>query len=122
MLFIVKPKKGTRPEIDQYPYVLLVQDDWDDYGYKTTFYATLYLSPDEILPLGNVKILEIEQLKGFTKIPQNGFQELGENYCSLGENLEYYETLFNSRSTVIGTFRPSFLRKLLKSRMATLEK
>ena len=100
MLFIVKPRKGPRPETNQFPYVLLVQDDWDDFGYKTTFYATLHLSLNEQLELGNIKILKKGQLKGLTEMPQGPFVELGENYCSLGENLEYYETLFKQGSTI----------------------
>lgn len=32
-----------------FPYVVLVHDNWDDYGYKTTFSATLHRSDRERL-------------------------------------------------------------------------
>jgi hypothetical protein len=43
MWFVVKFREGHSPTTDEYPHVVLVQDNWDDYGYKTTFSATLHL-------------------------------------------------------------------------------
>ena len=94
MWFIVKFREGRRPTTDEYPHVVLVQDNWDDYGYRTTFSATLYLTEEENVELGIVKILQKEQTGGYTPMPHQPFQDLGPNYCSLGGDLDYYEKLF----------------------------
>lgn len=94
MLFHVEVRDGSKSKIEQYPFVLLVQDNWDDYFYKTTFYVTLHLSSEEKIDLGNVKILKKDQRSGYTEMPKKPFTELNGDYCSLGANLDYYESLF----------------------------
>lgn len=47
MRFIVNFREGESQKTSRYPHVVLVQDNWDDYGYKSTFHVTLHLSPDE---------------------------------------------------------------------------
>lgn len=94
MLFIVDFGEGGRPTTDHFPHVLLIQNNWDDYHYKTTFYVILHVSTDEKLELGSVKILKKNQTSGYTPIPRDPFEELGADYCSLGQDLEYYETLY----------------------------
>jgi hypothetical protein len=47
-----------------FPFVLLKQDTWDDYGYKTTFEASLRESEGKTMSLGSVKILHRDQEKG----------------------------------------------------------
>ena len=76
-----------------YPFVVLTWDSWDDYGYKTTFDARVYLSVTEAIDLGVVKILEFSQEGGRTKLPAQPFNELGDEYCSLGHGLDYYEAV-----------------------------
>jgi predicted ATPase len=82
-----------------------VQDNWDDYGYKTTFQATLHISPDENIDLGNIKIMRRDQLGGSTEMPTRAFTSLGENYASLGADLDYYETLYKLGRVI---FQPYF--------------
>jgi len=100
MHFIIKYIKGAKKTPAQYPYVILVQDGWDDFGYKTMFYAELHLSLNEIHHLGNVKILKKGQLKGFTEMPGDKFEKLGKNYCSIGVSLDYYENLFKQGANI----------------------
>ncbi len=100
MKFLVKFIDGRYPKTSKYPHVVLVQDNWDDYGYRTTFQATLHLSEEEELSLGNIKILHEDQTGGFTPMPKRPFQELGPGYCSLGGNLDYYEQLFKCKRSV----------------------
>lgn len=67
-------------------------DNWDDYTFKTAYNADLHVSPDEVYELGTVKILQLGQQDGRTPIPDS-FEELDETFCSLGQDIAYYETL-----------------------------
>src|SRR5438105_3907484 len=103
MRFVVQFVRGASPETRRYPHVVLVQDTWDDYGYKTTFDAVLNMSADDRVQLGNIKILRFDQRAGFTPMPTEPFEALDENYCSVGGNFAYYEKLFNLGAN---TYRP----------------
>lgn len=106
MWFVVKFRERRSPTTQDFPYVVLTQDNWDDYGYRTTFSATLHLSPDESLELGTVKILRKGEAGGFTPMPNVPFESLGPEYCSLGQSLDYYEQLFKlGRSVYHGFLR-----------------
>lgn len=94
MWFVVEFREGKSPSVDRYPHTVLVQDNWDDYSYKTTFQATLHLSEDEKVELGSLKIIKDDQTNGLTSVPRRAFQSLSDKYCSLGGDLEYYEKLF----------------------------
>jgi predicted ATPase len=104
MEFIVQEQnQKTTPVLDKKPYVVLTRDNWDDYGYKTTFSATLYLS-DESFELGGVKILHADQVSGYTEMPEGTFRFLGQKYCSLGTGIDYYEKLFKCGPKVFRTY------------------
>lgn len=94
MRFYILTKKSKLPSRPQYPYATLKADNWDDYGYRTTYEAVIYTSQDISVDLGAMKILEIDQTSGSTPMPKSPFRSLGANYCSLGHGLEYYETLY----------------------------
>ena len=104
MQFVVAFRTGGSPIATEFPYVKLVQDNWDDFGYKTTFYATLNLSQGETIDLGNVKILEESQTGGYTPLPREPFERLGLNFCSLGGDLDYYEKLFKLGRAVYSSY------------------
>ena len=72
----------------------LTQDNWDDYGYKTTFDATLRQAEDDEIELGTLKIMKASQDGGYTDLPKRAFEALGTKFCSLGGDLDYYEKLF----------------------------
>lgn len=92
---VVHPiRTGKSPTTKDYPHVELVQDNWDDYGYKTTFSATLHLTKSEEINLGTVKIMQETQTEGYTELPREAFEHLGPGFCSLGGDLDYYEKLF----------------------------
>lgn len=59
MRFVVKFRSDKSPTTNRYPHAVLVQDNWDDYGYKTTFQVTLHLSTDESYDLGSIKIIQL---------------------------------------------------------------
>ncbi|QOZ84709.1 MULTISPECIES: AAA family ATPase [Chromobacterium] len=94
MRFIVNFREGESPKTNRYPHVVLIQDNWDDYGYKSTFHATLHLSPDESHDLGSIKIIQVEKTGGYTQMPRKPFERLPIGYASLGADLNYYETLY----------------------------
>ena len=86
--------KLPRPPRPKYPFVTLAQDNWDDYGYKTTFSAVLHLSAGTTTELGAVKIMRSDQESGSTKMPKSPFRRLAKSYASLGSELSYYEKLY----------------------------
>ena len=94
MWFVVKFRNGRSYDVEEYPHTILVQDNWDDYGYKSTFEVTLHLSADEGIELGHVKIIQADRLSGYTEIQRRPFEALGEGYASLGGDLDYYENLY----------------------------
>ena len=92
MRFFVTDSSGTPPPNETYPFVVLVDDNWDDYSFKTLFHPVIHLSRNEHVDLRDVKILRLNQPNGRTQVDRN-FEELDESYCSLGQELAYYESL-----------------------------
>ncbi len=92
MRFFVTDSWGSPPRNEPYPFVVLAVDNWDDYSFKTLFHPVVHLSEDERVDLRDVKILRLDQPNGRTQIAQD-FEELDESYCSLGQELAYYESL-----------------------------
>ena len=105
MRFIVRLRSGESPTTNHYPHAVLVQDNWDDYGYKTTFHVTLHVSADETYDLGSIKIIQADRTSGYTDMPQRPFEELPPGHASLGSDLDYYETLYKLGRPV---FEPYF--------------
>lgn len=75
------------------PCVGLQSDNWDDFGHKTLFEASLWLPGGQRIELGAVKILA----KGHattSKVIQTEFSSLSPaQLCSLGQAVDYYEAL-----------------------------
>ncbi|PZP20393.1 MAG: hypothetical protein DI607_00160 [Sphingomonas hengshuiensis] len=105
MRFVVSFREGESPTTNRYPYAVLVQDNWDDYGYRSTFQVTLHLSSTEVFELGNIKIIQANSTGGYTEMPRRPFEQLPVGYASLGADLEYYETIYKLGREV---FRPYF--------------
>ena len=92
MRFFVKNYREPTPSSGEYPFVVLNNDNWDDYGFKTMFHPVIHANPDWTVDLPQVKILKRGQGHGRTSIPEV-FDTLGSDYCSLGQELAYYESL-----------------------------
>ena len=73
--------------------VVLRRDNWDDFGFKTLFDVEIVRHKQGTLSLGQVKILRRGMVEGPTPLPSERFNALDENYCSLGQDIEYYEKL-----------------------------
>lgn len=104
MRFIAKLKSEEPPKIRRFPYAVLVQDNWDDFGYKTTFQITLHVSAHERHDLGYIKIIKVGQTSGYTQMPKQSFLELPSGYASIGSSFDYYETLHNLGRDVFEPF------------------
>lgn len=104
MLFIVATSRATQFKKRRRPFVVLVPDAWDDYGYKTTFSATLYLPSQDVVRLGDLKIMNVAQKPGRTLFPKSYFRKLAKGFASLGGGLDYYVTLRNLGEDIYDTY------------------
>lgn len=69
-------------------------NNWDDYGFKTLFYLTVFDGQGVEHDIGNVKIGHVNQQHGWTeKGLSSHFEFLSEEYFSLGQDVEYYDNL-----------------------------
>jgi predicted ATPase len=91
MIFKVVPWRTPIATRSEEPVVFLTRDSWNDYGFNTTFHAKLVTKSD-LVDLGTVKILHVDQESGPTPIYPT-FMELPNTYCSLGQTMSYYESL-----------------------------
>ncbi|MBY0027939.1 ATP-binding protein [Priestia aryabhattai] len=98
-----KSTNGFPPNNCIYPCVVLAMDEWDDYSYRTAFTMIYFLSENEQKLIGELKILrdlydeefEKDTPYYYTKLYlEDKFTELNDDFCSLGQNLSYYEKLY----------------------------
>jgi ABC-type multidrug transport system ATPase subunit len=77
----------------EFPCVVLVTDSWDDwFEAETLFHAKYLKNESSILALGDVKIMTTEG--GVTRnYIEAEFTSLGEDFCSLGQTLNYYKSI-----------------------------
>jgi ABC-type branched-subunit amino acid transport system ATPase component len=81
-------------------------DRWNDYGFETSFEVRVYWPDRKPLELGVVKILRGDQTSGRTPLKKE-FVRLSEDYCSLGQDIAYYEMLHK-----LGPWARTYLRAL----------
>ncbi|MGG7035708.1 MAG: AAA family ATPase [Flavobacterium sp.] len=89
--FYIDPKNTGSIET---PFFLLSYDNWDDYSRKTSFGLSYYDNDRKRTPIGYVKIMHEDQLRTLDYIDKE-FEELSEEFCSLGQNIEYYSALYD---------------------------
>jgi predicted ATPase len=78
------------PQDAEYPCVVLFYDNWDDYGYKTSFDMHYYDDNANLQFNKSLKILQIGE--DHTNIPQI-FDSLDKDYISMGQDIEYYTNI-----------------------------
>lgn len=88
--FYVKQYQESPPAYIKYPSLVLVPNTWNDYGYAITFKLFYYETILDRTEIGDVKILDRRYDE--TDLP-NQFLSVGENRCSLGQSLDYYEKI-----------------------------
>lgn len=72
-------------------YFILKYSNWDDFYNKTSF-DLFYRKNNVETEIGYVKIMSIEEQETIKVIPSN-FVMLSSNYCSLGQDMEFYNKL-----------------------------
>lgn len=70
----------------------LRNDNWDDFTFKTLFHLIVVDRSGTLHEIGAVKIMEKGMTSGRVALP-NVFESLSDNFCSLGQDQNYYETL-----------------------------
>jgi len=76
------------------PFFLLEYRDWDDFGRKTTFYLTYYDSLRKPHYIDKIKIMNEDNFDT-REVLEKTFTELGDNFCSIGQSMDYYSSLYN---------------------------
>jgi len=69
------------------PGFVLMQDNWDDYGFQTQYHLFWTMAGSE-LRIGAVKILRRGQLTSDPIQIAQSFDDLAENFVSVGESLD----------------------------------
>lgn len=78
--------------IHEYPCVELSTDNWNDYGFETSFSLYYINNQGTKKHIGEVKIHTLENPHTRKVIP-NSFDTLDESYCSLGQSMNFYREL-----------------------------
>ena len=78
---------------EKYPVFSLSTDSWDDFGVKCTFNLRYHESKSVVTKIGELKILQLNE--STTKLDKE-FDDLGKDYISLGQSIEFYENLLKS--------------------------
>lgn len=85
-----KSRRGEPPRLGR---LVLQQDGWDDFGFKTQYHV-YYFGTEFDGFVGNVKILRRgQQETSDSLLPVGQWAPLDDNFCSLGQSLDYYERL-----------------------------
>jgi predicted ATPase len=79
--------------------VLLCPGNWDDYSFKTSFNVILMDEDGNSVDLGTIKIGHKGQPTGSTleRMPKD-FETLSDEFFSLGQDVKYYKTAYDSLS------------------------
>ncbi|QZA96246.1 ATP-binding protein [Pseudomonas mandelii] len=73
----------------------LVENNWDDFGYKTLFALMVFDEGGDLIHVGDVKIGHADQTGGWTSANMpSTFDSCPDNYFSLGQDAEYYQNLY----------------------------
>ena len=87
---------------------ILVRDNWDDYGFKTSFDLVYFDEDRERHDIGQVKVMLAGMPTGYVAIDDE-FEALDPGYGSLGQDQSYYETLLELsepvRIAILGALR-----------------
>jgi len=77
----------------------LKSDNWDDFGYKTLFNLVVFDEEGVRKEIGSIKIGFVGQAEGWTlQSISHPFNELPDNFYSLGQDADYYRNLIDAFS------------------------
>lgn len=106
MRIVIYAGRHEPPEQGPYPYVLLYQDNWDDFGYRCRFLAELRLSDEQHVELGGMRIAIGRRGFRAEETPAT-LERLPRGAASMGESVAYYSKL---RYEVPDRVRTRYLR------------
>ncbi len=86
-----KPKSPL--SLDQVPGFILMQDNWNDYSFQTQYQLYYLDGINEPVFIDSVKILKKGQIAADTLQLNDDFEKLTDQFCSIGQSLDYYERL-----------------------------
>lgn len=95
---------ANNKSLEDRPYencLVLYDDNWDDYGYHTTFYLVYYGENKDFHPIGDIKIyyydLDDNRTSDYycsvSDEIDDEIRQLDEKFCSLGQSLTFYKNL-----------------------------
>ena len=99
---IIHKKSTWSPQTESYKNAIVLYDDnWNDFGYRTTFHMTFCDNNGEVKRIGDIKIYywdfdEKRNLKYMTAVSTvlpDCIKQLSEKFCSLGQSLQFYQNL-----------------------------
>lgn len=93
MQIYVTSRNGPSAQVTRYPCIILQRDNWNDFGYVTTFSVHFFPSDKEEISVGSVKIIEFGMAEGLVPLLAEYPNGLGESLASLGTNIDYYVAL-----------------------------
>ncbi len=93
-LFIQAPGRRAQPVPDS-PAMILVRDNWNDYGYRTLARLWLQLEDQGLREIGTVRVLARGQRESELRLTDGEVQQgqLPREFGSLGTDLDYYAAL-----------------------------
>ncbi|QFT53978.1 AAA family ATPase [Microbulbifer sp. THAF38] len=96
MNFIVLPKGTQTPQTGVNTAYLHI-DHWDDFHFVTMFYLKIHDMNGVLHELGNVKIgRQGQSARDPTyNLIGSGFQQLPDGYFSVGQDVDYYKSIYN---------------------------
>lgn len=96
LIFNVPPYSRYYPERKRTVSVAYLEaNNWDDFGFKSTFHLVVYDANGEEHDIGGVKIGYVGQESGWTqeKLPKE-FPALDKAFFALGQSDQYYQNLY----------------------------
>lgn len=99
--FEVQTKQGQRSDYiesvrqpSQYPcFILVFNDDWNDYGYHTWFSLFYFKSKTDRHKIGELKLMCSNHESTMDALPEMFEEPLDDSFCSLGIDSNYYINL-----------------------------
>lgn len=102
IIFLDDASKGNNEKI--YPSAILTKRDWDDFGFQTSYSVKLLISPENVVHLGDVKILNGQKPTDQVNLKKDFLAGNKNKLCSLGQSLEYYEKLLAQGHTIYNQY------------------
>jgi predicted ATPase len=97
MFIVQRYKRNRKPPFNlgdkDGPVFLLTENNWNDWGYETTFWIDA-ITESEYIELGSIQILHRNETKTREIIPRE-FEKLKSSFISLGMDEGYYEKVID---------------------------